>query len=143
MKTWKFTDRIRCDDCGHTGHQHFCWWNAEILKPIQNFGASGEGLEGFKKLRILLDRIMLRRTKLEKVDELGLPPRTLIIRRDLFNHAEDELYSSLYSDTARTFNTYVQAGTVLNNYASIFSLLSRLRLAGIFRLIFQRTIPTW
>lgn len=26
MKTWKFTDHIRCDDCGHTGHQHFCWW---------------------------------------------------------------------------------------------------------------------
>lgn len=84
-----------------SSHQHFCWWNAEILKPIQNHGANGPGLEGFKKLGLLLDRIMLRRTKLERVDELGLPPRTLLIRRDNFNQAEEELYASLYSSSTR------------------------------------------
>lgn len=35
-----------------------------------------------------------------------------------------------YYPRYRTFNTYVQSGTVLNHYASIFSLLSRLRLAA-------------
>ncbi|KAJ3112216.1 SNAP receptor [Phlyctochytrium bullatum] len=48
---------------------------------------------------------------------------------DVFNEAEEELYESLYSDSRRQFSTYVAANTVLNNYASIFSLLSRMRLA--------------
>ncbi|KNC99583.1 uncharacterized protein SPPG_04971 [Spizellomyces punctatus DAOM BR117] len=129
MQTWSFTDRKHCDGCGHISHQHFCWWNSEILKPIQKYGAEGEGLVGFKKLGCLLDRIMLRRTKLERTEELGLPPRVVTVRRDVFNDAEEELYESLYSDSARTFSTYVSNHTVLNNYASIFSLLSRMRLA--------------
>ena len=142
MDSWRFNDRKYCgilkgfnsflhiiDQCGHTGHQHFCWWNAEILKPIQKYGTEGEGLASLRKLSLLLDRMMLRRTKLERTEELGLPPRVVTVRRDVFNAAEEELYESLYTDTSRTFSTYVQAGTVLNNYASIFSLLSRMRLA--------------
>lgn len=73
---------------------------------------------------------MLRRTKVERNDELGLPPRIVECRADYFNPAEEEVYESLYSDTTRQFSTYVAAGTVLNNYASIFSLLSRMRLAA-------------
>ena len=73
---------------------------------------------------------MLRRTKLERNDELGLPPRVVETRRDLFNDAEEELYESLYSDTQRSYQVYASHGTVLNNYASIFSLLSRMRLAA-------------
>ncbi|KAJ3333733.1 DNA repair protein rad16 [Blyttiomyces sp. JEL0837] len=117
------------DGCGHTGHQHFCWWNAEILKPIQNYGGSGPGLEAFGKLKLLLDNIMLRRTKVERADDLGLPPRVVVVRKDVFNEAEEELYESLYTDSKRQFSTYVNSHTVLNNYASIFSLLSRMRLA--------------
>ncbi|KAI8924852.1 SNF2 family N-terminal domain-containing protein [Entophlyctis helioformis] len=127
---WKFSDHSHCDQCGHTSHQHFCWWNMEILKPIQKYGAVGEGVVGFQKLTVLLDRIMLRRTKNERTEELGLPPRVVVVRRDVFNAAEEELYDSLYTDSTRTFNTYVQAGTTLNNYANIFSLLSRMRLAA-------------
>ncbi|KAJ3219283.1 DNA repair protein rad16 [Dinochytrium kinnereticum] len=103
--------------------------NAEILKPIQKYGGAGEGLVAFRKLGLLLDKIMLRRTKLERADDLGLPPRVISVRRDVFNEAEEELYESLYSDSRRQFSTYVAANTVLNNYASIFSLLSRMRLA--------------
>ena len=73
---------------------------------------------------------MLRRTKVERTEELGLPPRVVTVRRDVFNEAEEELYESLYSDSVRTFSTYVANETVLNNYASIFSLLSRMRLAA-------------
>ncbi|KAI8058475.1 P-loop containing nucleoside triphosphate hydrolase protein [Syncephalis plumigaleata] len=109
---------------------HFCWWNNEILKPIQKFGAEGPGLEGYKKLGKLLDRIMLRRTKNERADDLGLPPKTVTIRRDYFSEEEDDFYQSLYMDIARKFNTYVEAGTVLHNYAHIFELLSRMRLAA-------------
>jgi DNA repair protein RAD16 len=137
MKTGSFKNSFYCDCCGHTSHQHYCCitlfnlgWNTEILKPIQKYGSVGEGLVGFQKLGILLDRIMIRRTKLEKVDELKLPPRVIKVRRDIFNVAEEELYASLYSDTNRIFNTYAQEGSVLNHYASIFSLLSRMRLAA-------------
>jgi hypothetical protein len=40
-----------------------CFWNNEILTPIQKNGMEGPGKLAFKKLRILLDRMMLRRTK--------------------------------------------------------------------------------
>ena len=43
--------------------QHTCFWNNEILTPIQKHGMEGPGKPAFKKLRILLDRMMLRRTK--------------------------------------------------------------------------------
>ncbi|KAJ3066565.1 hypothetical protein HDU99_003810, partial [Rhizoclosmatium hyalinum] len=129
MKTWNFSNRRHCDECGHISHMHFCWWNFEILKPIQTFGGVGEGLNAFTKLGCLLDRIMLRRTKIERADDLGLPPRVIVVRRDVFNQAEEELYASLYDNSKRQFSTYVASNTVLNNYASIFSLLSRMRLA--------------
>jgi len=103
------------------------------------------GKIAFKKLRILLDRIMLRRTKIQRADDLGLPPRTVIVRRDYFSPEEKELYLSLFSDAKREFSTYVDAGTLLNSefcapygvapdhtgtitdYSNIFSLITRMR----------------
>ncbi|TFY51899.1 hypothetical protein EVG20_g10787 [Dentipellis fragilis] len=113
--------------CGHSPMQHTCFWNNEILTPIQKNGMVGPGKTAFKKLRILLDRIMLRRTKLQRADDLGLPPRTVIVRRDFFSPEEKELYLSLFSDAKRQFSTYLDAGTLLNNYSNIFSLLTRMR----------------
>ncbi|KAF8341641.1 SNF2 family N-terminal domain-containing protein [Cantharellus anzutake] len=124
---WKFTDRRGCDDCGHTPMNHTCYWNNEILTPIQKHGMRDEGKTAFRKLRILLDRMMLRRTKVERADDLGLPPRTVIVRRDFFSMEEKELYLSLFSDAKRQYSTYVDEGTVLNNYSNIFSLLTRMR----------------
>ncbi|KAJ9117221.1 hypothetical protein QFC20_000365 [Naganishia adeliensis] len=124
---WQFSDRRHCDDCGHSPMQHLCYWNNEILTPIQKYGMEGPGDTAFKKLKILLDRMMLRRTKLERADDLGLPPRTIIVRRDHFSPEEKELYLSLFSETRRTFSTYIAEGTVLNNYSNIFSLITRMR----------------
>ncbi|KAH7344048.1 SNF2 family N-terminal domain-containing protein [Rhizoctonia solani] len=124
---WRFSDRKGCDDCGHSPMNHTCFWNNEILTPIQKNGMFGPGAIAFKKLRILLDRMMLRRTKVERADDLGLPPRTVVVRRDYFSPEEKELYLSLFSDAKRQFSTYVDSGTVLNNYSNIFSLLTRMR----------------
>ncbi|CAE6516136.1 unnamed protein product [Rhizoctonia solani] len=124
---WRFSDRKGCDDCGHSPMNHTCFWNNEILTPIQKNGMFGPGAVAFKKLRILLDRMMLRRTKVERADDLGLPPRTVIVRRDYFSPEEKELYMSLFSDAKRQFSTYIDSGTVLNNYSNIFSLLTRMR----------------
>lgn len=125
---WSFSDKRNCDMCGHTPMHHTCYWNNEILKPIQRSGAqTGEGRDAFRRLRILLERMMLRRTKLERADDMGLPPRTIEVRRDLFNEEEEDLYTSLYTDTTRKFSTYLDQGTVLNNYSNIFTLLTRMR----------------
>ncbi|KAI1297540.1 DNA repair protein rad16 [Mortierella claussenii] len=124
---WRYSNKRDCDDCGHRPMDHVCWWNNEILKPIQNFGTQGAGEKAFQKLRKLLDRIMLRRTKVERADDLGLPPRKMIVSRYLFNEEEEDLYESLFSDTKRKFSTYVEQGTVLNNYANIFELLTKMR----------------
>ncbi|MCO5590027.1 hypothetical protein L7F22_043996 [Adiantum nelumboides] len=125
---WQFSDRRNCDKCGHTPMHHTCFWNNEILKPIQRFGtASGEGRDSFERLRLLLEGMMLRRTKLERADDMGLPPRTVEVRQDMFNEEEEDLYESLYSDTTRKFSTYLDQGTVLNNYSNIFTLLTRMR----------------
>ncbi|KAK7689056.1 hypothetical protein QCA50_007747 [Cerrena zonata] len=124
---WKFSDKRSCDDCGHSPMKHTCFWNNEILTPIQKNGMVGPGATAFKKLKILLDRMMLRRTKIQRADDLGLPPRTVIIRRDYFSPEEEELYKSLFSDAKRQFSTYLDSGTLLNNYSNIFSLLTRMR----------------
>ena len=65
---------------------------------------SNAGQEAFRKLKILLDRMMLRRTKIERADDLGLPPRTVIVRRDFFSEEEKEVYSSLFTDAKRVFS---------------------------------------
>ncbi|KZV68906.1 hypothetical protein PENSPDRAFT_676284 [Peniophora sp. CONT] len=124
---WRFKDKKGCDDCGHSPMQHTCFWNNEILTPIQKHSFAGPGKLAFKKLHILLERIMLRRTKLQKAEDLGLPPRTIVVRRDYFSPEEKELYLSLFSDAKREFSTYVDAGTLLNNYSNVFSLLTRMR----------------
>ncbi|KAK3818253.1 MAG: adenosinetriphosphatase [Linnemannia elongata] len=124
---WKYSNMKDCDDCGHRPMDHSCWWNNEILKPIQHSGSQGAGEKAFHKLRKLLDRIMLRRTKVERADDLGLPPRKMTVSRYLFNEEEEDLYESLFSDTKRKFSTYVEQGTVLNNYANIFELLTKMR----------------
>ncbi|KAG0046707.1 DNA repair protein rad16 [Gryganskiella cystojenkinii] len=124
---WRYSNRKDCDECGHRPMDHVCWWNNEVLKPIQNYGSVGTGEVAFGKLRKLLDRIMLRRTKVERADDLGLPPRKMTVARYLFNEEEEDLYESLFSDTKRKFSTYVEQGTVLNNYANIFELLTKMR----------------
>ncbi|WVW86615.1 hypothetical protein I302_108668 [Kwoniella bestiolae CBS 10118] len=126
---WQFKDKRTCDQCGHTPMAHVCFWNTEILTPIARYGIEegGPGHTAFKKLKILLDRMMLRRTKLERADDLGLPPRTIVVRRDFFSPAEKELYMSLFTTAKRQFSTYVGQGTVLNNYSNIFSLITRMR----------------
>ncbi|CAD6886059.1 unnamed protein product [Tilletia laevis] len=125
---WGMVQNKFCGACGHTPMHHTCFWNNEVLKPIQRHGAEdGEGKDAFVRLRTLLQHMMLRRTKLERADDMGLPPRTMLVRRDVFNEEEADLYQSLYTDGQRKFTTFIDSGTVLNNYSNIFTLLTRMR----------------
>jgi DNA repair protein RAD16 len=59
--------------------------------------------------------IIYRRTKIERADDLGLPPRTITVKRGYFSPEERELYMSLFSETRRQFSTYIAEGTILNS----------------------------
>jgi DNA repair protein RAD16 len=58
--------------------------------------------------------------QIERADDLGLPPRTVIVRRDYFSPEEKDIYLSLFSDAKRQFSTYLDQGTVLNSAFQVF-----------------------
>ena len=121
--------------------------NNEILKPIQRYGHGGAGSTAFKKLKTLLDRMMLRRTKVSLEETCVVfnftqnvrlsepttsncrpvrywsdativgapccPDASVLLSLPTVTEEEEELYTSLYSDIKRNFDTYLDAGTVL------------------------------
>ncbi|GJP76840.1 hypothetical protein CLOP_g7292 [Closterium sp. NIES-67] len=120
----------KCDQCGHSPLVHFCWWNKFVANPIKKHGYGGDGRRAMLLLKHrVLDRILLRRTKTERAADLTLPPRTATLRRDRFDAREEDFYEALYTQSQSQFATYVDTGTLLNNYAHIFDLLIRLRQA--------------
>ncbi|CAH2038875.1 unnamed protein product [Thlaspi arvense] len=133
-----------CHSCPHNAVRHFCWWNKNVAKPIAAYGNGDPGKRAmiFLKHKVLKD-ILLRRTKLGRAADLALPPRivrcfvshvwckrsSITLRRDALDIKEVDYYESLYKESQAEFNTYIQAGTLMNNYAHIFDLLTRLRQA--------------
>ncbi|KAL3679938.1 hypothetical protein R1sor_022894 [Riccia sorocarpa] len=126
---YKFNEGHKCE-CGHSSLLHFCWWNKFIANPIKRWGYVDDGRTAMNLLKdLVLNKTLLRRTKLERAADLALPPRTTYLRRDVFDAREEDFYQALYTQSQSQFNTYVDAGTLLNNYAHIFDLLTRLRQA--------------
>ncbi|KAK6918853.1 Zinc finger, C3HC4 RING-type [Dillenia turbinata] len=125
-----YSTSTQCSNCEHKSVRHFCWWNRYIASPIQSSGngTSGRGAMLLLKHKILKS-ILLRRTKKGRAADLALPPRIVFLRRDALDVKEEDYYTSLYNESQAQFNTYVQQGTVMNNYAHIFELLTRLRQA--------------
>lgn len=120
----------KCDECGHGALQHYCWWNRFVANPIKKWGYVAQGRAAMRLLKNeILDKVLLRRTKVQCADVLALPPRTITLRKDKFDEREDDFYEALYTQSQAQFATYVQTGTVVNNYAHIFDLLIRLRQA--------------
>eukprot|EP01105_Mastigella_eilhardi_P016431 TRINITY_DN3757_c0_g1_i2.p1 TRINITY_DN3757_c0_g1~~TRINITY_DN3757_c0_g1_i2.p1 ORF type:complete len:965 (+),score=241.35 TRINITY_DN3757_c0_g1_i2:292-2895(+) len=105
----------------------YAWWNSTIMRPLK----SGD-FAGFDRLQTMLPNVLLRRTKDMKVNGvpiLALPPRTVTLRRDSFTNEEDKFYQALWNKSQSKFNSFVQDGTALKNYAHILELLLRLRQA--------------
>lgn len=101
-----------------------------MATPIQAMGNIGEGQRAMILLKHkILKSILLRRTKKGRAADLALPPRIVSLRRDTLDIKEEDYYQSLYNESQAQFNTYVEAGTLMNNYAHIFDLLTRLRQA--------------
>ncbi len=120
----------RCDDCEHSVMQHFCHFNKHILNPIKRSGYVSEGRRAMMKLKDqILDCILLRRTKSDRSNDIMLPGRFVKVRKEYLDEKEADFYDALYTKSKSQFNTYVAAGTILNNYAHIFDILIRLRQA--------------
>lgn len=127
---YRFSDNRYCDCCGHTKMQHRSHFAGVVSNPIKKFGFIGAGKTAMEKLRSeVLDRILLRRTKAERQADMNLPPLQIRIRRDALSAEERDFYTSMYTQSRTQFDTYVNRGTVLHNYAHVFDLIMRLRQA--------------
>ncbi|KAK1418183.1 hypothetical protein QVD17_27325 [Tagetes erecta] len=129
-KVLDYSSNSSCPGCPHKSVRHFCWWNKYIANPIANRGRSDDGRRAMVLLKDkVLKSILLRRTKKSRAADLALPPRIISLRRDYLDITEQDYYTSLYSESQAQFNTYIEQGTLMNNYAHIFDLLTRLRQA--------------
>ena len=119
-----------CVQCGHAPLKHFSKFNKDVINPIQRYGGVGAGKRAYMTLRndILLPA-MLRRTKKERAADVVLPPLTENVLEPEFDQTERDFYEALYANVTARFDGFVKKGTVLNNYAHVFELLSRLRQA--------------
>ena len=105
------------------------WWNRVIKKPFDDGDEKAK-----ERLRAVLGPIILRRTK-DTIDHttgksiVTLPKRSIYLHPVDFSKAESEFYQSLYQRSKAEFDGYVASGTLANNYATILTLLLRLRQA--------------
>lgn len=124
---WTMDEDHRCTQCKHNGMQHVSVFNQELLNPIQRYGNMGPGAEAFRKLRLMTDRIMLRRLKKDHTNSMELPVKEIYVDRQFFGEAENDFANSIMTNGQREFDTYVAHGVLLNNYANIFGLIMQMR----------------
>jgi DNA repair protein RAD16 len=124
---WKLDDDHRCSNCKHSGMEHVSVFNQELLNPITQSEHASVRQDAMDKLHMITARIMLRRVKRDHVSSMELPPKEVIVRSDFFGLIERDFSSSIMSNTARQFDTYVSRNVVLNNYANIFGLIMQMR----------------
>ncbi|OII72378.1 uncharacterized protein cubi_01258 [Cryptosporidium ubiquitum] len=119
-----------CPFCGHSRLSHYSYFNKLIINPIKRYGFSGEGSEALRRLKEeVLDKVLLRRTKVQRQEDVKLPPLEIKVIHKELSAPEKDFYTSLYQRSKVQFDTYVNQGTVLHNYAHVFDLISRLRQA--------------
>ncbi|KAL8709111.1 MAG: hypothetical protein Q9220_006132 [cf. Caloplaca sp. 1 TL-2023] len=117
----------RCTHCRHSGFNHVSIFNQELLNPITQSNDNEVRREALGKLRLVTDRIMLRRLKRDYTASMELPPKEVIIHNEFFGEIERDFSTSIMSNTSRQFDTYVSRGVMLNNYANIFGLIMQMR----------------
>ncbi|KAI5308587.1 hypothetical protein KEM55_005348, partial [Ascosphaera atra] len=98
-----------------------------ILNPITQSESHSERKDALDKLRLLTDRIMLRRVKKDHTRSMELPPKKIVMNTQFFGEIERDFSSSIMTNSTRQFETYVSRGVMLNNYANIFGLIMQMR----------------
>ncbi|KAI4166598.1 MAG: hypothetical protein LQ343_007919 [Gyalolechia ehrenbergii] len=124
---WSQSENKKCTHCDHSGFNHVSIFNQELLNPITQGSDDELRREGLAKLRLVTDRIMLRRVKRDHTASMELPPKEVVIHNEFFGDIERDFSTSIMSNTTRQFDTYVSRGVMLNNYANIFGLIMQMR----------------
>ncbi|OAL33629.1 hypothetical protein AYO20_07136 [Fonsecaea nubica] len=124
---WSQDESKRCVKCKHSGFNHVSVFNQEILNPITQADNHNLRKDALDKLRLITDRIMLRRMKRDHTSSMELPPKEIVIHNEFFGEIERDFSQSIMSNSTRKFDTYVSQGVMLNNYANIFGLIMQMR----------------
>ncbi len=124
---WSQDESKKCTKCNHSGFNHVSVFNQEILNPITQAENDQLRKSALDKLRLITDRIMLRRMKKDYTSSMELPPKEIVIHNEFFGEMEHDFSQSIMSNSARKFDTYVAQGVMLNNYANIFGLIMQMR----------------
>ncbi|KAL4933614.1 DNA repair protein RAD16 [Aspergillus undulatus] len=124
---WSQDAEKRCTNCKHSGFSHVSVFNQEILNPITERDDVDARKEALAKLRLITDRIMLRRVKRDHTASMELPPKRVILHNEFFGEIERDFSTSIMTNSSRQFDTYVSRGVMLNNYANIFGLIMQMR----------------
>jgi DNA repair protein RAD16 len=124
---WSQNKNKMCNHCNHSGFSHVSVFNQEILNPITQNDDPQLRKDAFDKLRLITDRIMLRRIKRDQTASMELPPKEVIIHNEFFGEIERDFSQSVMGNSQRKFDTYVSRGVMLNNYANIFGLIMQMR----------------
>ncbi|PWY77163.1 hypothetical protein BO94DRAFT_191786 [Aspergillus sclerotioniger CBS 115572] len=124
---WSQDAEKRCTECRHSGFSHVSVFNQEILNPITERDNAYARKEALAKLRLITDRIMLRRVKRDHTASMELPPKRVVLHNEFFGEIERDFSRSIMTNSARQFDTYVSRGVMLNNYANIFGLIMQMR----------------
>ncbi|KAI4951243.1 hypothetical protein J4E91_003950 [Alternaria rosae] len=123
---WATDDDHMCVACNHGASEHISVFNQELLNPITGDDHKLRE-EALTKLHLITARIMLRRMKRDHTNSMELPMKDIIIHQEFFSEVERDFSTSIMSNSARKFDTYVAQGVMLNNYANIFGLIMQMR----------------
>lgn len=106
---------------------NFSFWKTFITTPFE----SKEFVRALSVVQTVLEPLVLRRTKTMKTPEgeplVPLPKRAVRIEEVDLIEQEREIYNHIFTRAKQTFNSNVEAGTLLKSYSTIFAQLLRLR----------------
>ncbi|KAG2034468.1 SNF2 family N-terminal domain-containing protein [Suillus americanus] len=103
-------------------------FNEQIAQPIK----AGRPVRALKRLHVVLQSIMLRRTKdlvLNGKPIISLPPRHLSVVQCKFDSDEQAFYNTLSQRMTNELDKLVQANEASKNYTHVLLMLLRLRQA--------------
>ncbi|KAK0623829.1 RAD5-like protein [Immersiella caudata] len=106
---------------------NFSFWRTFITVPFE----SKEFVRALDVVQTVLEPLVMRRTKDMKTPDgtplVDLPPKTVDVVDIELSETERDVYEHIYNRAKRTFQSTVDAGTVMKSYTTLFAQILRLR----------------
>ncbi|KAF4724176.1 hypothetical protein FOZ63_001611, partial [Perkinsus olseni] len=126
-----FDSSTRCMKCGHSRRSHWSYFRRHITKPITVKSAnSAEGRQGLQLLRKIFGNILLRRTKLERDEDIRLPKLIMDTRFVRLTPEEQAFYDDLAKQYQDKVEQLAEEGMLEAKVSELLVLLMRLRQAA-------------